>query len=167
MDVVEVLPDELRMDSIASRLSDSARDFRQKLIDVTLTRGIAVNVNADPPAELSAFDAKSMIAALVEKKAAALSDNGDVDFIYPVSALSTCHKVELADGRGFTAMCAIDAIGAAFAFEQDVHVNSKCHTCHAPIELDVRDGEIVRDRPGEIHVLHVDLSKYDVWAGTA
>jgi hypothetical protein len=167
MDVVESLPDELRMDSIASRLTDTESQFRRQLMDFTISRGVAVNVHAEPPAELSAFDPKPMIAALLEKKAAALGDSGDVDFVYPVSAVATGYRVTLADGRSFSAMCAIDAIGAAFTFEQNVLVDSKCHTCHAAIELEVRDGEISRHRPEEIHVLHVDLSKYDVWAGTA
>ena len=52
-------------------------------------------------------------------------------------------------------------------FEQDVQVHSKCHTCDGPVEVEVRDGEIGRHRPEEACVLHVDLSKFDVWAGAA
>jgi len=161
------LPDELRIESIASRLDEPERDFRRKLMDVIISRGAAVNVNAEAPVELSEWNWRLMIEALSEKKAAILSDNGDVDFVYPVSALRTCHKVTLADGRGFTAMCAIDAIGAAFTFEQDVQVHSKCHTCNCPVEVEVRDGEVGRYKPEETRILHVDLSKFDVWAGTA
>jgi hypothetical protein len=138
-----------------------------KLMDVIISRGAAVNVNDEAPVELSEWNWRLMIEALSEKNAAILGDNGDVDFVYPVSALPTRHEVTLADGRGFTAMCAIDAIGAAFTFEQDVQVHSKCHTCDGPVEVEVRDGEIGRHKPEEPRVLHVDLSKFDVWAGAA
>jgi len=136
-------------------------------MDAILRRGAAINVHAEAPAELSGWNWRLMIETLSEKKAAIVSDDGDVDFVYPVSALPTCHKVTLADGRGFTAMCAIDAIGSAFAFEQDVQVHSKCHTCDRPVEVEVRDGEIGRHNPEETRVLHVDLAKFDVWAGSA
>jgi len=161
------LPDELRIESIASRLDERERDFRRKLMDVIIRRGTVINVNADTPAELAEWNWRPMIAALSEKKAVVLGDNGDVNFAYPVSALGTRHEVTLADGRRFTAMCAVDAIGAAFTFEQDVQVHSRCHTCDRPVEVEVKDGEIDRYRPEEVHILHVDLSKYDVWAGTA
>lgn len=167
MHVLTRLPDELRIDSIASRLAESENDFRRKLMDVTISRGGAVNINSEPPVELSEFDSKLMISALSAKNAAVLSDKGDVQFIYPVSALPTCHKVTLADGRNFDAMCAIDAIGSAFTFQQDVQVQSKCHTCNVRVDVEVRDGEICRHSPEEIHVLHVDLSKFDTWAGSA
>lgn len=166
-DVQGRLPDELRIDSIVSRLDGPERDFRMNLMDVIISRGAAVNVNGEAPVELSEWSWRLMIEALTEKKAAALSDNGNVDFVYPVSALRTCHEVTLADGRGFTAMCAIDAIGAAFTFEQDVQVRSKCHTCNCPVEVEMRDGEIARYTPEETRILHVDLSKFDVWAGAA
>ena len=38
-------------------------------------------------------------------------EEGNINFIYPVSALPTAHRVSLAGGREFWAMCAIDAIG--------------------------------------------------------
>jgi hypothetical protein len=167
MDVQGRLPDELRIESIASRLDETERDFRKKLMDVIISRGAAVNINAEAPVELRGWSWREMIEALSEKKAAILGDNGDVHFIYPVSALPTCHQVTLADGRRFSAMCAIDAIGSAFTFEQDVQVRSKCHTCNGPVEVEVRDGDIGRHEPEGIRILHVDLSKFDVWAGAA
>jgi len=73
--------------------------------------------------------------------------------------------VNLADGRRFHAMCAIDAMGSAFVFRQDVEISSRCAFCDVSVELAIRGGEISRQDLLETHVLHVDLTKFSDWSG--
>ena len=48
----------------------------------------------------------------------------------------------MADGREFTAMCAIDAMGAAFTFHQDTEVHSVCAMCEEPVYVKIVDGKL-------------------------
>ena len=93
-----------------------------------------------------------------------VDDQGNVPFIYPVSALPTHHRVTLADGRTFSAMCAIDAMGATFTFGQDTVIHSKCSTCGEPVRLELRQGRIAQAAPADTHVLHMDLNQLTDWS---
>jgi hypothetical protein len=74
--------------------------------------------------------------------------------------------VTLADGRSFRAMCAIDAMGAAFTFHQDITVESWCTKCSEPVTLAIRNGRLAEFTPLDLHVLHVDLNRTDNWSGS-
>lgn len=65
-------------------------------------------------------------------------DGDSINFIYPVSALPTNHKVTLRDNRSFSAMCAIDAIGTSCTFNQDVRINSICSVTGREIEIVIK-----------------------------
>ena len=55
---------------------------------------------------------EEIIQCLIDKDGMVVDEEAkNVNFIYPVSSLETNHRVTLADGREFTAMCAIDAMG--------------------------------------------------------
>jgi len=105
-----------------------------------------------------------IIERLIEKNVIAV-DDGNINFIYPVSGFPTNHKVTLADGRSFSAMCGIDAMGAAYVFKSSVTVDSCCAACGEPIKIEVTDGALEHYRPHEAQVLHVDLDKHDNWSG--
>ncbi|SHH96536.1 Alkylmercury lyase [Clostridium collagenovorans DSM 3089] len=92
-----------------------------------------------------------------------LNENNEAIFVYPVSALPTNHLVTLEDGRKFNAMCAIDAMGTAFTFNQNIEVKSKCSNTNTEISVEIVDGEIKNYSPSDLHVLHVDLNKYTDW----
>lgn len=92
--------------------------------------------------------------------------SGNVEFIYPVSALPTSHRVTLADGRSFTAMCAIDAIGSTFTFGQDVEINSVCGECGKPVWVSLRNGKLHQYSPQDLHVLTFRLEDIANWAGS-
>ena len=95
-----------------------------------------------------------------------VDEENNVNFIYPVSALPTNHQVKLADGRSFTAMCAIDAIGAAFTFHQDTEIHSVCSVCGAPIHIVMQDGTPVEYSPKDLHALTFTLGEISNWAGS-
>lgn len=109
---------------------------------------------------------KSIIEELKKKIVISADEDHNVNFIYPVSALPTNHRVSLEDGREFTAMCGIDAMGSSFAFKQDVTINSICAECGEAVAIEIKNGELVSFSPENLHVLHVDLNKNDNWAGS-
>ena len=58
-------------------------------------------------------------------------------------------------------------MGTAFTFEQDVRVESECSECGEPIIVRIEQGELAEVTPSSIRVLHVDLKRFDNWAGAA
>ncbi|HMK60461.1 MAG TPA: MerB-like organometallic lyase SaoL [Dissulfurispiraceae bacterium] len=150
--------------AITVRLSQPAAQLRRWLLNETVTRKrplSSAEIIADYP-----LAAGEPLAELVETRAIVMDEAGSVNFLYPVSALATHHKVTLSDGRDLYAMCAVDALGVAFAFEMDTRIISKCSFCGKEIEIRMQGGKIAQSSSGEIHVLHVDLSAYDNWATT-
>mgnify|MGYP001183610355 CR=1 FL=1 len=149
------------MHSIASRLSPDARRARQRILVHTLVQGRPFNIVRN-----HGLASAREIEELLVQKAMVADARGDVPFIYPVSALPTHHRVTLAEGRTFSAMCAIDALGAAFTFAQDTQIQSKCSRCGEPIYLRLQDGRIASAAPAGVHVLHMDLNQLDDWAAS-
>ena len=149
----------LAMRSISSRLTPEARRARRRILAHTLSLGRPFNVGKD-----HGLASDREIEELLARKAMVIDDQGNVPFIYPLSALPTHHRVTLADGRSFSAMCAIDAIGAAFTFGQDTHIHSKCSVCNEPVHLALRQGRIAHAAPADTQVLHMDLNQLTDWA---
>lgn len=166
MDFKEYPAERLLIDSISSRLTTDEDSFRKILMNYTIDNNGPFNINYEPSAELAGFDVPGMIEKLREKQAAVIDGGGNVNFIYPVSALPTHHKVYLQDGRSLSAMCAIDAMGVAFTLRQDIKVASKCSECGELIYIQIRNGQIVELSPDTTHALHVDLNQVDNWSGS-
>jgi hypothetical protein len=112
------------------------------------------------PAEKTA----AVAATLVTTKMVVLDEADCVKFAYPVSSMLTSHKVTLADGRTLYAMCAIDALGCCFEFEQPVQVESTCRLCGKPVRVDFGGVHDVVAKPPDAYAVHVDLDQYEDWA---
>ena len=67
----------------------------------------------------------------------------ELRMLNPFSVVETPHRVQ-ADGRTWYANCAWDALGIPAAFHGDGLVWSECPDCGDRLELEVRDGELVR-----------------------
>jgi len=147
--------------SISSRLTPDARRARQRILAHTLALGRPFNIAKD-----HGLASAQEIQELLAQKAMVVDDQGNVPFIYPVSALPTHHRVTLADGRTFSAMCAIDAMGATFTFGQDMMIQSKCTVCNEPVRLRLRQGRIDDAAPADTQVLHMNLNQLDDWAAS-
>lgn len=93
-------------------------------------------------------------------------DGDSINFIYPVSALPTNHKVTLRDNRSFSAMCAIDAIGTSCTFNQDVRINSICSATGKEIEIVIKNEKIEYVNNLNLRVLHINLDKHSNWAAS-
>lgn len=157
----------LSIDSISSRLTGEEKLLRLHLLDRIIEKCGPVSISSlQENAALRQLDTDALIRSMVDKRAIVPDRAGNINFAYPVSALPTKHKVSLRDGRGFYAMCAVDAMGAAFTFRQDVHVASVCAECGQDITVVIQNEKIVNLNPSGTHVLHVDLNKADNWAGS-
>jgi hypothetical protein len=74
----------------------------------------------------------------------------EIRMLNPFSAVETPHRVD-ADGRSWFANCAWDALGIPAALHADGAVRSECPDCGEPLELEVRDGELVHGADVLVH----------------
>ena len=146
------------IDSIAARLSAEENAFRNRIIN-----SIADTRKAFLPAE---GEERAMVERLRDKNALFIEEDGSVSSIYPVSARPSRHLAALADGRTVYCMCAIDALGCTFTFNQDVVVTSSCSNSGVAIRVVVKDRKLCCALPDResIRVLHADLKASDSWA---
>ena len=143
--------------AIMNFIIDNKRPFSVTKDGYTALKGITLS---------SEQDFENIVEVLKEKDGIVTDEDQNVNFIYPVSAMPTNHRVTLADGRSFTAMCAIDAIGAAFTFHQDTEVHSKCTGCGTDVFVKVQDGKITDYSPKGLHALTFTLGEIANWAGS-
>ena len=88
---------------------------------------------------------------LQEAHALVLQPDGNlIRMLNPFSAVETSYRVE-AGGRSWFANCAWDALGIPGALHCDGRIESACPDCGEPLELEVRDGELVRGRELLVH----------------
>ena len=106
----------------------------------------------------------TVVKRLAVKGVVALDATAAIVAVYPISATPTRHRVRLRDGRTFHAMCAIDALGAAFTFKQDAVIASSCRQCDAAVEIHIEDEKIRSASPATVRVLHLDLRNRKDWA---
>jgi len=146
----------LIIDSVAARLTAEENAFRNKII------GYIVD-NHRPFAPADAAE-KAMVEALHCKNALTIEEDGTVSSIYPVSAKPSHHLVTLADGRTVYCMCAIDALGCAFTFDQDITINSSCSNSGVAIRITIKNKQIEHALPSkdDMRVLHADLKASDL-----
>jgi hypothetical protein len=77
-------------------------------------------------------------------------DAESIRMLNPFSVVETPHRVE-ADGRSWWANCAWDALGIPAALHVDARIESVCPDCGARLQLEVRDGELVRGAELLVH----------------
>ncbi len=151
--------EQLLIDSLWSRMTPTEREFRIEVLNAIIGAGGPVG-----PADVAwvaedhgGASAADLFDAIAAKHVIVVSD-GLVQFAYPLSALATNHTVHLADGRSFSAMCAIDAMGSALTLGQNTVVEDKCSVCGTPITVRVVNGALASVDPPTAHAIHADLS---------
>ena len=77
-------------------------------------------------------------------------DGAGIRMLNPFSAVETAYRVE-AVGRSWFANCAWDALGIPGALHDDGRIEAACPDCGEQLELEVRDGELVRGRELLVH----------------
>jgi hypothetical protein len=81
---------------------------------------------------------------------------------FPFSAVATPFRVT-AQGRQYFANCAWDAVAFHAMLADDVRVESFCHHCAAPIEIELHDGRAVRVEPAGA-LVYLALPPTQWWA---
>ena len=109
---------------------------------------------------------EKIIERLIERDGMVIDEEKNVNFIYPISALETSHRVVLEDGRQFFAMCAIDAIGSAFTLHQNTEIFSECAGCGKPVYVKIKSGEGESYEPKTLQALTFPLGEISNWAGS-
>ena len=144
--------------SIHNKLNDEEKVARLQILNAIIEHGVT---------PLTYFDEsiRKLIPSLIQKDAVVVEEEA-IAFAYPVSGKPTQHRVTLADGRSFCAMCGIDALGSTFTFHEDVMINSVCSSTGEPVRVDIRDGKIVSHSPEELYVIHVNLNANTNWAAS-
>lgn len=148
----------LTIPNINALLSDQESQARSLLMEKIINNG--------GPIKPFEFLDKDLLDSLATKGVIVLDENGAVIVVYPVSALPTPHIVKLNDGRSFYAICAVDSLGSAILFKQDIAVTSSCSYCQIPVSIIIENGEISAFSPNTICVTHTDLVGELNWAGT-
>jgi hypothetical protein len=77
-------------------------------------------------------------------------DGTEIRMLNPFAAVATTHSVQ-AGGRSWFANCAWDALGIPAALHTDAAIESSCPDCGERLELEVRDGELVRGADLLVH----------------
>ncbi len=158
------------MKNVHEKFTRRENEVRLFIMNEIVSSGEMFDLESEKPGVLqelgmSEQEYREICETLIEKDGMVV-DGSKVQFIYPVSALETSHRVTLADGREFTAMCAIDAIGAAFTFHQDTEIHSVCAECGEPVHIRIKDGKIAEYTPKNVHALSFELGEFENWAGS-
>jgi len=155
----------LVINSISSRLDSAERQVREAILADIIRYGKPCDAQQ---LEINDIDNLDQIVnkLIADRIIVADEATNNISFAYPVSALPTAHKVEMVDGRSFHAMCALDAMGSAFTFKQDVRITSHCVECGDAVLIEIIDKKITDLQPHSLQLLHADLSVSDNWAGS-
>ena len=181
--------------NVHQKFTARQNELRLYIINFTIDNKRPYNLESDKEVtfqvlQMDAQEYEEIIQCLIDKDGMVIDEEEkNVNFIYPVSSLETNHRVTLADGREFTAMCAIDAMGAAFTFHQDTEVSSVsavsgepvfvkiidgkvaevhsvCAMCEEPVYVKIVDGKVADYAPKTLHALTFPLGELANWAGS-
>jgi hypothetical protein len=111
---------------------------------------------------LSRDDAVAAFRALEEAHHIALvKGTARILMAFPFSAIATPFRVTV-NGRRYDANCAWDAIAFHAMLGADVRVDSFCHHCAAPIEIELSAGRATRVEPAET-LVYLALRPTEWW----
>jgi len=150
--------EELDIPNMEGLLSERENKARSLLMNRIIADGC--------PVKAADFIDPELVRNLAAKQAIVLDANGFVTVVYPVAAFSTPHKVKLKDNRFFYSICAVDSLGSAFTFEQDIVVSSSCSHCQKPVSVTIEHEEVTKFEPEGLCVTHTNLVGEANWAGS-
>lgn len=136
------------IDSIVSGLNEEERFLRKEMIRMM------INGESVPVTEtIKNLENRNIIS----------TQDGYVASIYPISAKRTDKKVRLGD-KSIYAMCALDAIGCAFCFGQEIEIEACFQDTQQPLHLTVSPNFIRAHGDIPFYVLYPDLRQCTDWS---
>lgn len=150
-------------------LDELQKGVRISIMDMIIEEGRPVNLSevrvwVSNKLNLDDKYVNNTLEFFIEKNIMVVDDEKNINFIYPVSAIPTMHKVTLADGREFSSMCAIDALGCRCTFNQDISIKSMCCVTGNEVEISVVDDKVDYVNNDSLRILHLNLDKFENWA---
>jgi hypothetical protein len=108
-----------------ARLTESERALYFWILRQFATQGRPSSVDIYEAAERLAIEAEQGLQTLAREDLVHRGSDGEVTVAYPFSGRPTAHRVRFPDGHEVDAMCAIDALGIAPMFGEQVEVASR------------------------------------------
>jgi hypothetical protein len=108
-----------------ARLADGERDLYFWILRRFATDGRPSSTEIGGAARRFGVDVQEAVRALAREDLVHLDVDGEVAVAYPFSGRATAHQVRFEDKHQAHAMCAIDALGIAPMFNQQIEVVSK------------------------------------------
>lgn len=126
--------------------------IRNHLYSSFVRDGAAPTVSATAAAfGLTGGEVETALRRLHDAHALVLAPGGtQIRMLNPFSAVETPHRVGAGE-RTWFANCAWDALGIPAALHVDAGIDTRCPDCGEPLELEVRDGELVRGAELLVH----------------
>jgi len=111
--------------------------------------------------ELSRADAVAGLARLADARHIALvKGTARILMAFPFSAIATPFRVTA--GREYFANCAWDAVAFQSMLDRDIRIDSFCHHCGEPIQIEMHDGVSTLVEPSET-IVHLALRPSQWW----
>ena len=131
-------------------MDEFALRIRNHLYASFVRDGVAQSPEAAAAAlDLAEDEVEAAYRVLHDAHALVLQPNTtEIRMLNPFAAVETTFRVD-AGGRSWFANCAWDALGIPGALHGDGRIEAACPDCGEQLELEVRDGELVRGREHE------------------
>ena len=120
-----------------ARLTESERELYFWILRQFATAGRPSSVDIHEAAEWLAIDAEQALETLAGEDLVHRGSDGEVTVAYPFAGRPTAHRVRFPGGHEVDAMCAIDALGIAPMFGEQVAVDSRDPLSGDPIRARV------------------------------
>lgn len=151
-------------------LTQNQKEIRVKIMDFIIENKGPVNIDQtnkyiQEEMKLEESYVSEVLEQFVSTNVMVMEEE-NISFIFPVSGHGTNHEITLADGRKFSAMCAIDSIGTNYTFNQDVEINSVCSSTGNPINLKIKNGKVEYVNNPDLRIIHINLEKHSEWASS-
>jgi Alkylmercury lyase len=130
-----------------ARLTESERELYFWILRYFRTKGRPSHAEVHEAAHRLGIDAKEGLETLAREDLVHRGPDAEVAVAYPFSGRPTAHRVRFAGGREVDAMCAIDALGIAPMFGEQIEVASRDPVSGDEIRARVAPGGAVEWRP--------------------
>jgi hypothetical protein len=108
-----------------ARLTEAERELYFWILRRFAEHGRPSAADAQEAAERLGVNAERGLETLAREDLVHRGADGEITVAYPFSGRPTAHRVRLPDGHEVDAMCAIDALGIASMFDEQIEVDSR------------------------------------------